>query len=68
MDNKAWLIKYQQLKQEVNCCNCKFFDGCCCMYECACRAILHEDRTAKNCTHFELGEYNQDLLEQTDYR
>lgn len=57
-----------KMRQERSCCNCKFYDGVCCMYECTLRAILHEDDTAEKCNHFELGEYDQDALESTDYK
>ena len=67
MSNKAW-EDYQRLKQEISCCNCKFFDGCCCMYDCAFRAVLDDEKTAKNCSHFTLGEYNEIALEESDYK
>lgn len=56
-----------RMRQERSCGNCKFFDGCCCMYKCALRAILHWDETAKKCEHFELGDYNEDALEESNY-
>ena len=66
MSNKAW-EEYLKLKQEVTCGNCKFYDGICCMYKCALKAILYEDKSAKECGHFTNGEYNQDNLEETNY-
>jgi hypothetical protein len=65
--SKEDLERYLKMKQERSCCNCKFYDGLCCMYECACRAILHEDETAKKCLQFTLGEYDQDELEKSNY-
>jgi hypothetical protein len=62
-----WL-EIQKMKLLTSCCNCKFFDGSCCMYNCMCFAVLDEEETAKNCEYFKLGEYNQDELEKTDYK
>jgi hypothetical protein len=57
-----------RLMHKRSCGNCKFYDGLCCMYNCACKAILHEDKTAEKCVQFISGEYNQDDLEKTNYR
>jgi hypothetical protein len=38
------------------------------MYECALTAIFDEKESAQKCEHFELGEYNQDELERSNYR
>jgi len=57
-----------KMKQERSCCNCKFFDGYCCMYECALKAIFDEDESAIKCEHFELGEYDENALEKSNYK
>lgn len=57
-----------RLRKGRICCNCKFYDGCCCMYDCALKAILHEDVTAKHCEYFELGEYSEEELEKNNYK
>jgi hypothetical protein len=38
------------------------------MYEYACRAILNCYKSAEECGHFINGEYNEDELEETDYK
>lgn len=57
-------------KNELSCTYCKFYNSkeCCCMYKCAIMAILNEDETAKECSHFTLGEFNFDELEKTNYQ
>ena len=67
MSNKEIYEEYLKSKKERNCCNCKFYDGCCCMYNCALVAIFSEEESGQKCEHFELGEYDQDELEKTDY-
>jgi hypothetical protein len=37
------------------------------MYKCSLVAILDEEESAQNCEHFELGKYNQDELEKSNY-
>jgi hypothetical protein len=59
--------KYLEFKKSRDCCNCKFFDGWCCMYKCTLIAILDEEESAQKCEHFELGGYNQDELEKSNY-
>lgn len=54
--------------EEKNCCDCKFYDGCCCMYECRCKAILNELKTGKSCPHFQKGKYDEDELERSNYQ
>ena len=38
------------------------------MYDCSCRAIFNEDETGLECIHYELGNYNAEQLEATDYK
>lgn len=51
-----------------SCSECKFFDGCCCMYDYAAKAILNEERTASMCPNFSVGEYDEVALENSDYK
>lgn len=53
---------------EKDCCDCKFFDGVCCMYKCKCSAILDTETSAHDCKQYTLGNYNQIELEQSNYQ
>jgi hypothetical protein len=53
---------------EKSCFRCKFHDGVCCMYECACKVTLDETDMAHKCEHYCEGRYNQEELEKTDYK
>lgn len=44
-------------KQEVNCCNCKFYDGYLCELNYRSKAILDEVKTAKECKYFTPGAF-----------
>ena len=59
---------YVECQEKNTCLNCKFYDGICCMYDCSCRAIFNEDETGLECIHYELGNYNAEQLEATDYK
>lgn len=51
-----------------SCCDCKFFDGVCCMYEYNFLAILDEEESAEKCNHYEFGIYNEKELEIRNYK
>ncbi|BAO04815.1 peptide chain release factor 2 [Clostridium botulinum B str. Osaka05] len=51
-----------------DCFNCKFYDGICCMYKCALIAILNEEDDARNCENYVQGLYDENDLEENDYR
>ncbi|WCK57545.1 hypothetical protein PP175_26125 (plasmid) [Aneurinibacillus sp. Ricciae_BoGa-3] len=55
---------------EVNksCSLCKFYDGCCCMYDYRIMAILDEEKTANNCAYFSEGAYDEDELEKSNFK
>lgn len=54
--------------EKKSCFECSFYDGICCMYKCAVKAIRNEEESAKNCPHYKKGEYNADKLEKNDYQ
>lgn len=53
---------------DIDCCNCKFFDGECCMYDCKSKAIVNCEDEAKNCNHYCIGKFNWDELEKSNYK
>ena len=69
-DANEKMIKWmKEMDMKKSCCNCKFFDdSLCCMYDCACMAILNEWESAKECGHYCKGEYNVDELEKNNYK
>lgn len=58
------------IESQKDCGNCRFYDGDngCCMYNCRVVAIFDCEESAKECNWFELGFYNQDELEKTNYK
>ena len=56
------------ITNKTDCCDCRFFDGICCMYKCKCKAILDTEKSAYDCEQYDLGDYNQNQLEKTDYK
>lgn len=54
--------------EKKSCCDCKFYDGICCMYKCAIKAIRYESEEAKNCKAYEKGIYNMIELEKSNYQ
>lgn len=55
-------------KVVVDCCECKFFDGVCCMYSCNLIAILDTEESASKCENYTYGEYNESELEKSNYK
>lgn len=67
-DKDTGILKSVSIESQQKCDNCKFYDGCCCMYDCRVVAIFDTEESAEECNWFKLGFYNQDELEKTDYR
>ena len=61
-------LKDVKLFFDIDCCDCKFFDGECCMYDCKSKAIVNCEDEAKNCNHYSIGEFNWDELEKSNYK
>jgi len=53
---------------QKSCFSCGFHDGICCMFNCACLAIFDEEESASDCVNYSEGEYNQAILETTNYK
>lgn len=56
------------LNIKKDCYNCKFYDGCYCMYNCGFIAIFDEEDESINCKNYVQGFYDEEELEETDYR
>lgn len=46
---------------ERDCCECKFFDGICCMYVFNVKAILDTEEAANKCENYIYGIYKEEI-------
>ena len=56
------------MNKKESCFSCKYYENPCCMKDCACMAILHEENMPKICGNYVEGNYDQKELERTDYK
>ena len=56
------------MREEISCFSCKYYNGNCCMKNCACRCIFDEWETAKECNDYIKGEYDANKLDKTNYK
>jgi hypothetical protein len=57
-----------EILENRSCLNCKYYDGWLCMYDYRVKAILYEERTAKECDEYVNGEYDEAELEKSNYK
>lgn len=53
---------------DKSCFDCKYFDGWLCMYDFACKSILNEDDSARECKNYTIGDYNEETLADNDWK